>query len=148
MATIVGNSGGGFFAVQGVDGDEDLLVNTTEAYDGTTLMDVNGGETTQLQVTATGPWTITLNTVAAAAERFSDTFGGAGDDVLIYEGTAGIAQITGNSPPHFFAVIIYSETGNDLAVNTTESYDGRVPWPAGFAIVAVTASGPWTITVT
>lgn len=147
MVSVEGNNDGGFFAVQGVDGDQDLLVNTTDPYDGTRLMDVQGGETTQLQVTATGPWTITINSIAAAV-RFTGAFNGARDSVLLYEGSAGVAHITGNPQARFFAVEVYTDTDSDLLINTTDTYDGRVPFPEGLALVAITAMGPWAIAVT
>lgn len=147
LAAITGNDAGRYFGVKGLDGGEDTLVNTTEAYVGTTLMDLRGGETTQLQVTAEGPWTITLNSVATAT-RFTTTFSGAGDGVIIYDGLAGVAEITGNDASSYFGVSVYSDTESDNLVNTTEAYSGRVPIPAGIVLVAFTATGPWTITVT
>ena len=112
------------------------------------LLDADGGETTQLQVTAAGPWTITLNSMDAAP-RFTDTFRGEGDGIVIHEGNRRrVAKITGNQKHEHFAVEAYSGQGNDLLVNTTDPYTGRVPFPGGVVVVAVTATGAWSITVT
>ncbi len=88
LAVITGNDAREHFAVEGLDGNQELLVNTSDPYTGTILLDAQGGETTQLQVTATGRWTIVLHPVDSAP-RFTDTISGQGDGVVINEGTGG-----------------------------------------------------------
>lgn len=147
-ATITGNDAGRYFGVQGLDGDMDQLVNTTDPYNGTTLMDANIGGTTQLQVQASGPWSITL-----ADLQFAPTFSGhgegAGDAVVISDISGRTAAVTGNAEGRYFGVMAYGSNGSgDQVVNTTDAnYSGRVPWPAGRVIVVVTAAGNWTIDV-
>lgn len=145
---VTGNASSGYFGVKGVDGDQDTLVNTTDPYNGTTLMDANGGDTTELQVTATGSWSISLSDLKTVPS-FSDgpAYTGKGDAILVYRGAAGIATITGNRGGQYFGVKYYDSTTSDSLVNTTDPYTGSVPWPAGVAIVVVTATGGWSITV-
>lgn len=148
VATIKGNAGGvNNFAVQGMDGDKDLLVNTTDPYSGSTLMDIQGGTTTQLQVTATGPWSITLSDPRSAPALNPGANSGTGDTVLVYRGGTSKAAITGGTGVSNFAVIEYNDSGENLMVNETNPYQGTVPLAAGPAIVAVTATGPWSMAV-
>jgi hypothetical protein len=149
IATITGNDAGRYFGVKALDGDMDTLVNTTDPYNGTTLLDADRGGTTQLQVTAVGPWSITLAdlrtapTFTAAAPQ-----SGAGDAVLIYQGPRGVAAVTGNAEGRYFGIKAYASDGaGDSLVNTTDPYNGRVPIPAGPAIVVVTANRDWSIDV-
>lgn len=149
IATITGNDAGRYFGVKGLDGDMDTLVNTTDPYNGTTLLDANRGGTTQLQVQAVGPWSITL-TDLRSAPTFDATAPqtGAGDAVLIYQGPRGVAKIDGNAEGRYFGVKAYgSSGGGNSLVNTTDPYTGSVPMPAGPAIVVVTAAGNWSIDV-
>lgn len=93
LATITGNDAGRYFGVKGLDGDHDSLVNTTDPYNGTTLLDGNVGGTTQLQVTATGPWSITLSDPRSAPSFGKGTpYAGSGDAVLIYQGMEASAR--------------------------------------------------------
>ncbi len=148
LATITGNDAGESFSVEGRDGDEESLVYTHSPYTGTVLLDADGGETTQLTVSATGPWAITLNSMDAAP-RFTDTYSGDGDEVVIFEGDRpGVAKITGNQQSENFSVEAYSSEGNEALVYTYDPYTGRVPFPGGVVVVAVTATGAWSITVT
>jgi hypothetical protein len=147
LATITGNDAGRFFAVQAIDGDQDLLVNTTEPYSGTVLMDADRGGTTQLQVTATGPWSVTLSDPLSAPQLAVGANTGVDDQVFLYEGPAGVAQIDANAGGRFFAVVVYTGEGRELLVNTTDPYSGAVPMPAGPGFVTVTATGNWSIAI-
>lgn len=149
LATITGNDASSYFGVKAVDGDQDTLVNTTEPYTGTTLMDARVGGTTQLQVTATGPWSITLSDPRSAPTLSQGSpYAGTGDAVIIYQGSRGIASITGNAGGSYFGVKVYSSSSSGGAVvNTTDPYTGSVPWPVGPAIVVVTSEDDWTISV-
>lgn len=147
IATITGGAGGSNFAVKGVDGDKDLLVNTIGQYSGSDLMDAQGGDTTQLQVTATGPWSITLSHPRSAPPLNSGPNSGTGDTVLLYQGGSGKATIDGPTVQDNFVVQEYSGNGNDLLVNEIGAYHGTVPLHGGPALVAVKAGGKWSITV-
>jgi hypothetical protein len=147
IASVTGNAAGRYFGVKAVDGDQDTLVNTTDPYTGDTLMDGGTGGTTMLQVTAVGPWKITL-TDLRSAPRFTGAHSGTGDAVMIYEGSGRIAAITGNAAGRYFGVKAYGSSGSGGGiVNTTDTYTGTVPFPAGPVIVVVTAVDGWTISV-
>lgn len=148
IATIAGNKGRhDNFIVQGIDGDQDLLVNVTDPYSGSTLLDANGGNTTQLKVTAHGPWTITLTDIRSAPDLNPGANTGTGDTVLKYLGAAGKATIAGNAAKDNFIVQQYTGSGQELLVNETDPYQGTVPLAAGPALVTVKATGPWSIGV-
>lgn len=147
IATITGNDARRHFAVQGLDGDQDLLVNTTDPYSGSVLMDAELGGTTQLQVSASGPWSITLSDPLTAPELKTGANSGSGDQVFIWRGRAGIAQIDGNAGARHFGVIALTGTGNKLLVNTTDPYSGSVPMPAGPGFLTVSADSDWSITI-
>jgi uncharacterized protein (DUF2147 family) len=135
------------FSVKGVDGDEDLLVNEIGNYSGTTLMDADDGNTTQLQITASGPWTIKLSDLTLAEPLNTGANQGSGDNVLLYRGSRGKAAIT-NQGEHNFAVIETSSNGGrDLLVNEIGDYSGTVPLSAGPSIIEVQSGGDWTIAV-
>lgn len=146
IATITGNRADRFFAVKALDGDQDLLANTTDPYSGSTLLDAGGGNTTQLQVQAVGPWSITLSDIRSAPLLNAGANSGTGDSVLLYRGSSGTATITGNQGARFFAVEQYTGTGRNVLVNTTDPYQGSVPLAGGPALVTVQAVGSWTIT--
>ena len=57
-ARINGNAGGNHFAVWAYGADNDLLVNTTDVYNGTVMMPYNP---VLLVVTAVGEWSVTLS---------------------------------------------------------------------------------------
>jgi hypothetical protein len=148
LVTVTGNEAGRYFGVKGIDGDEDTLVNTTDPYSGTVLMDTDSGNTTQLQVTAVGPWNITISELQSATPLNPGVNAGVGDSVLLYQGSRGVAAITGNAAGRYFGVSVYTSTERDSLVNTTDPYTGSVPMPAGPALIAVTGEGDWTINVT
>jgi hypothetical protein len=134
------------FAVWALDSNmeqHDLMVNEIGNYQGTVLFNLQGSNTTSLQVTATGPWTITLRSIKSlrAFEGVSAT--GTGDDVLIYLGKAGAATIS-HDGQHNFAVWTYGDR-SDLVVNEIGAYNGTVRWSAGPSVVAVSADGNWSI---
>lgn len=56
-ANITGNAAGSHFAVRGYNPSSNLLVNTTDVYEGTVRMD---SDTFLLEITAVGDWSIDL----------------------------------------------------------------------------------------
>jgi len=144
VATITG-SGRSNFVVKALDGDQDLLVNTIGAYSGSRLMDTHVGGTTQLQVTSSGDWTITLSDPLIAPVLNAGPNSGTGDAVLLYQGSRSKATISGQSDSNF-VVQEYSASGQDLLVNEIGAYEGTVPL-AGPAFVEVQSEGTWSITV-
>ena len=148
---IVGNAGGRFFAVSNLDSNNesiDLLVNTTEPYDGIRPLDfLEDEQTVRFEVQATGEWTIEiLPLTEARIVSVPGTIEGTGDDVVIVVGDGDTADISGNASGRFFAVIAYSNRAN-LLVNVTDPYEGRVIMPANTSLLEIVARDDWSITI-
>lgn len=154
IAVIRGNSGSRHFAVTSLDRSNntiDLLVNTTEPYDGMRPINFTSQEVARFEVSADGSWSIEIRPLAMAdALTVPGTFEGSGDHVFLLEGaTPDTARVIGNSSGRHFAVHgwIPGEL-TDLLVNTTDLYDGTVLLDPDTLIIQVTAVGSWTIGVT
>lgn len=131
--------------VQANGGTDPLLVNVIGAYTGTTLIDAeNGSVVTQVTVTASSAWTLTIDDITAA-RTVQGVASGHGDDVFLLTSTSTKATITNNGSSNF-AVYGYSEAiSNPLLVNEIGAYNGTVPL-IGPAVVQVQSDGDWTIT--
>jgi hypothetical protein len=146
IATIA-HTGTSNFSVTALDSSlnpQGLLVNVIGNYSGTVLVPAN---TTNLQITADGPWTIDVKPTTAARPFDGKSVAGHGDDVVSYPGATGVAAITHVGQSNF-VVSSYKQgsTSPDLLVNVIGNYTGSVPFP-GPALVTVSADGDWTITV-
>jgi hypothetical protein len=149
---ITGNSSSRHFAVTsyGENGETiELLVNTTDAYDGIRPLDfMEGQHTTRFEVKANGEWTIEVLPISSA--RVIDIPGsieGVGDEVIVLSGSPpDTATITGNDAGRHFAVISYGKI-SDLLVNTTDPYNGTVIMQTGTILIEIKAIGPWTIDI-
>ncbi|MEO7147102.1 MAG: hypothetical protein ABIW81_02160 [Terrimesophilobacter sp.] len=142
------HKGSSNFAVWALDSnmtEQDLLVNKIGNYSGTVLFNLGSDSTTSLEITADGPWSVTLKSVLSLRTFSGGIASGTGDDVLIYRGDAGVAAITHNGSSNF-AIWAYGKR-SDLVVNEIGAYSGSVRWPAGPSVVAVSADGQWSITV-
>lgn len=143
IATITGNQYGKHFDVRALDGYQTQLVATTAPYHGSTLLDPLGTTTTQLRVHAIGPWTITLSD-ARSAPIFTAGYRGSGDVVLLDESRGRTATISvGGSGP--FRISMYGNGRAYRPIIETGPWSGTVAWPTGVGLVAVQATGPWTI---
>ena len=149
LVTITGNEAGEPFVVRGADGENAVLVDTTEAYAGIVLLDGASGGTTQLEVTATGPWSITFSDVRSAPVLKSGVNTGAGDQVFRYEKGVlrGLLQVQGNATSQRFQVLAYGADDLDLLINTLQPYNGQVRVRPASALVAVRAQGEWSISL-
>jgi hypothetical protein len=151
---IKGNAAGRYFGVKnyGSDGQNiDLLVNTTEPYDGVRPLDFElDKHTTRLEITAVGTWEVWIQPVTAARVlNVPGAIEGKGDDVIILSGaTPDLAKIKGNSEGRYFGVIGYSGESSDLLVNTTDPYEGTVMVSSGVFVLEIQAIGNWSIEVT
>jgi hypothetical protein len=150
IAHITGNAGSSYFGVTSFDesGKQvDLLVNTTDPYDGVVLMDARKDEkTTRLQVESDGDWTIEVKPLAAARHgAVPGVVEGSGDDVFILDGDPDTAQISGNADGDYFGVWAYGKS-SDLLVNTTDPYEGRVIIGKDTVVIVVSAASGWKIT--
>lgn len=147
VLTITGNSGAHHFAVKGYDDASnytELFVNTTEPYVGTTLDP--SLSTTMLEITASGDWTIELRSVYEM-ETISagQSISGTGDTVMLVSSPGKTATISGNADSHHFAVKSYGFTADDLMVNTTDPYEGKVMLKGDPFLITVDSEGDWTI---
>jgi glucose/arabinose dehydrogenase len=149
IAKIKGNDEASFFAVTALDSGNqpvDLLVNTTEAYQGTRPLNLDGDKAVKFEIKATGPWSMELLPLAAAEVLATPgEYSGNGDQVLILSGTPGTATITGNEGKGFFAVIGHGSMFPDLLVNTTDTYSGQSIVDGDVTTLVIQASGPWSI---
>lgn len=158
IARIKGNSGSRHFAVVNYDGEGnylDLLVNTTEPYEGIVLLD---SETAEFEISATGAWEIEVRPLVTARSvavndsiKITDYCGritGKNDEVIIVVSNqkSTLVTIKGNSSKRYFGVVGYGDSGWDLLVNTTEAYEGTVRLPKGdIVVLEITAIGNWEI---
>ena len=153
LLRVSGNSEARFFAIIALDAagqQVDLLVNTTNPYEGVRPLDLQGSQTTRLQIQATGNWTAELFPVTQAPViNVPGALSGQGDIVLRLAGAIpDIANIRGNESARFFAVIGYGSGFPDLLVNTTDVYEGQVVIRSGVNLLMVQATGPWNVEIT
>jgi hypothetical protein len=143
---ITGNAASRYFGVR-ILGTEQYLVNTLEPYDGVRWLDVNGGESTDFEVRATGLWRIEVLPLSVIP-TFNTSFKGDGDMVVRYTGDGSLAEITGNNDGRYFDVRAVGTHGTDRLVSTSQPYTGsRQITGGGPQIFEVQAVGSWTITV-
>lgn len=149
IATMT-HSGRANFAVWSLDANleqTDLLVNEIGSYTGTVPFNLTLGERiTAFEISADGPWTVTLRDAVGlreVAEASATT--GKGDDVMLYFGETTVAEVT-HAGDGNFAVWSYGDF-SDLLINEIGAYSGQVRWPAGAALIQVSANGAWTITL-
>lgn len=147
---IRGNAASRYFGVESYDaaGNQvDLLVNTTDVYEGVVPLDfLDDEQTTRLQISAVGEWYIEVRPLSMARRvTVPGTISGSGDDVFIIDGTPDIAHIVGNAEGRYFGVVAYGDR-YQLLVNETDPYDGRVIVASSAIIIEVMATGGWEIT--
>jgi hypothetical protein len=150
LAYVRGNAASGYFGVKSYDdaGEQvDLLVNTTDPYEGIVLLDLRDGQlTTRLEITADGDWYIEIRPLSSARRVSAPgTINGNGDEVFILDGDPDVAHIAGNADGNYFGVWAYGDS-SDLLVNETDPFDGRVIVSRDAILFEVTAVGGWEIT--
>lgn len=145
---ISGNQGGNHFAVKGYDStgnSTELLVNTTDPYSGITLDPSQS--TSTLEISSTGSWNIDLVSIYEMPTiSQGQQVSGTGDAVLQVLSYGTTASITGNDVSAHFAVKSYGTKGNDLMVNTTDPYSGKVMLKDDPIILQIMSEGDWSIT--
>ena len=153
---IVGNAGGQHFAVTSYDKNGeyiDLLVNTTDPYDGYRPIGLLDQSTvTRLEITGGGEWRLEALPLELSREghvlMVPGTYEGTSDDVVfIGQNLPDKATIRGNQASAHFGVIGHNG-GWDLLVNTTDPYDGTVLLHIDTYALEITAEGAWSIAVT
>jgi hypothetical protein len=155
IAHITGNATSRFFSITNYDASGnsiDLLVNTTDAYDGVRPLDfLDGQHTARFEVKAEDTWTIEIKPLAAARRLDAPgTIQGVGDDVIIVMGgNADLAKVKGNTASHYFGVFSYGDFGRDTLVNTTDPYDGTdILRSSTFLVMEIIAVGDWAMEIT
>ena len=128
-----------------------MNVNAVGAYTGILAYGVDGlveEPAVSLKIAADGPWTSDVAPISYATELPT---AGTGDNVFLYNGDA-TNLVLGSEAEGAFSVFEYTEV--DIAngdfsaaslVNGASPYSGTVPISAGPSVIAVGASGPWTI---
>ena len=150
---ITGNSSSGYFGITnyGANNEQiDLLVNTTDPYDGIRPLDFRDGEqTARFEVQADGSWTIEVLPLSYIKKLdIPGEISGNGDYVFALQGgTPDTAIINGNAAASYFGVFGYSNR-IDLLINTTDPYNGTVLLDNETMIIEVQAVGEWTIRIT
>ena len=144
---VKGNSTDNYFAVKGWDANDngtELFVNTTSPYEGITV-DLTQ-TTTQLEITASGEWTVEIRSVFSCDSIDSTApYTGSGDSFLLIVGEPKTAHIQGNNEENFFAVKTYGLTDTELLVNTTDPYDGTVKCKGEPLMMEIIADGSWSV---
>jgi hypothetical protein len=110
IAHIIGNSSSRFFAVTSygpTNNRLDLLVNTTDPYDGLRPLSIAVGSTVaHFEVKASSAWSIDIAPLETARRVQSPGhIEGESDDVIVATGNPTRAHIVGNASARFFAVI-------------------------------------------
>lgn len=144
---IEGNANGRYFSVTGYDADgnyTDLFVNTTDPYTGITIDPSQ--KTRTLEINASSSWTVELRSIFTVRTiSQGEIIDGVGDEILLVLSSGSKATITGNDEGRYFGVKSYGRSSDDLMVNTTEKYDGTVMIKGDPIVLAITATGAWTI---
>jgi hypothetical protein len=143
MVATLEHDGGQNFAVWAFNeaGDRDLIVNTIGSYTGTRPLNFMG-DPTEFEVTASGPWTITI-TPLLEQPALADTSSGSGDQVLFADASGRLTATHDGSQN--FAMWAYGNTRN-LLINEIGSYEGTVRLPDAVALEIV-ADGTWTLDI-
>lgn len=150
---IAGNSEGRHFAVKGYDAAGnyvDLFANTSEPYEGYVFD--NTQSTCLLEVSASGEWTISLESIYTMPyAALGETVQGSGDSVYqVVANQNWYFEAAGNNESHHFAVKGYDARLNyvDLFINTSEPYKGACVDPyQETCILTVTAENDFAILV-
>lgn len=159
LVHITGNAASRHFAVTNYGAGNkkyDLLVNTTDPYDGIRPLDFLDQEhTTRFEVKAADDWTIEI--VPLDWDRFRDEgrlvvvpggYSGTGNDVFFVEGDCDTATIAGNDAGRYFGIHAWYSNGRDLLVNTTDPFQGTVLMTKDTFAVEVVAVGSWSMDIT
>jgi hypothetical protein len=142
---ISGNSASQYFAVRTL-GTNNVLVMTTEPYDGFRPLDWDGDESAGFKIWATGPWRIDVLPLSAIP-TFTGSFNGNGNMMVYFAGTGSLVKITGNTERQQFEVWAVSAYGPyRRLVDATGPYAGECQISRGPQVFQVQAVGSWTIT--
>ncbi len=150
---ITGNSSSGYFGVTSYDKEGeylDLLVNTTEPYDGIRPLDFSPDEwTARFEIVTADAWTIEiLPLFSIKVFTIPGKIEGKDDEVLkLSGGIPDLAIISGNDSGSYFGIFTHNDF-KDLIVNETEPYEGTVLLDSEAIFIEVIAVGDWSIEIT
>ncbi|MEN1974523.1 TM2 domain-containing protein [Cellulomonas sp. P4] len=134
-------------SVVDVDGSEaELLVEITGPYAGTLPLGLTAAtEPEALQVTAGGPWSLTISPVGQSAALPAS---GHGDGVFLYDGPGGDVALSHAGTSGF---LVFEQAGEQYATallaDQVGAWSGTAPLSAGPSVVVVLADGDWTATL-
>jgi hypothetical protein len=133
------------------DGEKiDLLVNTIGNFKGTIPLDFMDGEnTTRLEIKSSGHWKIDVLPLSECATlTVPGKYSGQGSDVIGLLGKdPDLLKVDASKAKHNF--VIWGFSGNrDLLVNEIAPYTGTVVLDRDTDILAIMATGDWTIEIT
>lgn len=137
------------FIITGLDSNNqqtpDLPVDTMGSYSGVTAFGLEqlGSAPTQLKVTATGSWSVTIAPISSAPIAVPKS--GTGDLVFLYNGRAANWNLGFKGSGDFIVSQFSSAIMPNLAVDEMGNYSGTVPMDPGPSVVQVEADGSWTI---
>lgn len=142
----VKHSGDSHFSVISYENGEDydeLLVNTSEPYEGDVLISHSGNFS--LEINAEGDWSITSSGLSIDDSTYFSGHGDAVTGITTHDG--GNWKITNDADSHFSVIEYGLNSGYmDLLVNTSEPYEGIVKAEKGDNIFfKVSSAGNWTI---
>lgn len=154
IVEITGNSSSRYFGVKTLDENNeflDQLVNTTDPYNGTRLINIVDNErVARFEIKAAGEWEIIVKYISELRTvEVPGAITGIGDDVFaIPSKNCDIAEIEGNSTSSYFGVFTYSTSeGKNYVVNTTDPYNGKVMCPKDTLLIEVISPMEmWSIT--
>lgn len=146
LLRIEGNPAERHFAVKSGSRGR-ALVNTTDRYRGSILVEPSSDSSLDLEITADGQWSFEVGDALTSARLLEGSLAGVGDDVLRWAGDRTSLQFRGNAPRRHFAVVAHMGGRRKSLINTTDPYSGRVLLPEGPALLSVLATGPWQCTV-
>lgn len=136
------------FIVIGLDNRlewQDLLVNEIGSYSGTVLIP---STVTQLDITASGPWTVHVKAMSTVRSFGSGTITGQGDEVVQWTGGNRTVRMNHSGGSNFIVLGIDAQgEWDDLYVNEIGAYSGTQVVRSTSRWLTITADGPWTMTV-
>lgn len=151
QVVVATNSGTSNFIVYSLDAgltELDLIVNTIGPSLGRYPMNFQGDAASFLRVEAEGNWRFEIQELSPTAAPVWDgtaPYTGAGSDVILYNGDAGILDYT-NTGDSNFIVTAYGDS-SDLLVNEIGPVDGTTTITAGPMAIVIAAEGDWSFTV-
>jgi hypothetical protein len=121
-------------------------VNATGSYSGTVALGLTSVKvpTTEIRVSATGTWRVTLEPISSAP-IIALPVSGKGDFVYLYSGKAAIWIVS--SPGHTTFALNQFSSGSypNLAVDENGNWTGQIALEPGPSVVEIHSTGTWKI---